>query len=164
MFCEEMRKILEKRGVEFIFDTSVTKINTSDRRVTSIETEKSEMPVKNLVLANGIDTTRLAKDLNTAVPIVPVKGYALTYEKTEPDSKHLLDKTFRHNSTFYYIVEFENSYRIVGFGDFDGPEKKIRPERVERLEKFLRENFPRLKLKGIDEKNFLWYKFSKLLL
>merc|ERR1711879_366570 len=55
------------------------------------------------------------------------------------------------NSTFFYVVEFKNHCRIVGFADFDGTNMTVRKSRSAPLEEYLKDNFPGLELKNKHE-------------
>jgi D-amino-acid dehydrogenase len=66
------------RGVQFHFDTAVTRLEREGDRASRLLTADGEIRADAYVIAAGNGAARLARALGIGVPVYPIKGYSLT--------------------------------------------------------------------------------------
>ncbi|MDC0933503.1 FAD-dependent oxidoreductase [Arcobacteraceae bacterium] len=77
-----VKKYLEEKGVEFLLNEEVTKLEFSGSKVTKIRTNKGEYEADTFILSTGSDDT-LAKQAQNKFMMTPAKGYSLTFKMDE---------------------------------------------------------------------------------
>ncbi len=78
-FMLELKKFLEKNGVEFLLNEEVTKLEFSGSKVSKIHTNKGSYEAETFVLSTGADDT-LAKQAKNKFMMTPAKGYSITFK------------------------------------------------------------------------------------
>jgi D-amino-acid dehydrogenase len=78
----ELKKYLQKIGVEFILNEKVERLEFQNSKVTKIRTSKNSYEAETFVLSTGADDT-LAKQAKNKFMMTPAKGYSITFEMDE---------------------------------------------------------------------------------
>ncbi len=84
-FTEELARAAQDRGVQFAFDTQVTRLLVEDARATAVEVVAPEGDFRRLtadaiVVACGVYSRALLAPLGVRLPLYAGKGYSATYE------------------------------------------------------------------------------------
>ncbi|MBK7434130.1 MAG: FAD-dependent oxidoreductase [Chitinophagaceae bacterium] len=79
---------LEKKGVDFLLNTTVTGFEKRNEQVVSILTDKGDHPCEQLVLATGSWLPPVAKMLGIKLLLQPGKGYSYTYDHVEKNIRY----------------------------------------------------------------------------
>jgi D-amino-acid dehydrogenase len=78
LFCRNMAKWLEGRGVRFEFGTEIKGFETDAGRANAVVTDKGRKMADIVVEALGVYSPHLAEEFGDDIPVYPVKGYAIT--------------------------------------------------------------------------------------
>jgi D-amino-acid dehydrogenase len=112
-------------------------------RVTGVALAGGGFIAGDVVLAAGVASPALARGLGFRLPIRPAKGYSLTL-----DASGLEDEAPRlaviDEEMHAAVVPLGRRLRLVGTAEFAGPDKTVRPERIENLFRLLERVFPEL--------------------
>lgn len=77
-FTRELARVVTERGGRVLEGVKVERIRTEGDRVTSALTSQGVIEGDAFVLAAGIHSPHLARDLGYDLPIYPIKGYSMT--------------------------------------------------------------------------------------
>ena len=77
LFSQVLAERCKAMGVEFRLGTTVRELVSYGGRVTSVETDQGNFFADDFVLATGIRSPFLAKQVGQSLPIYPAKGYSL---------------------------------------------------------------------------------------
>ena len=132
---QEIRGINEANGVKMIAG-KVTGFQVHNRGIKSVQTENEEIGASKFVLAAGALSYQLAKKLGISLPMIPGKGYNLTYAtKLKDQPKHPI-----------YMVEkkvvatpWNNGFRLGSTMEFTGFDLSLNTSRLEALKKASKE-------------------------
>jgi D-amino-acid dehydrogenase len=78
-FMVELKKYLESKGVEFLLNEKVDRLEFQGSKVSKIHTSKGSYEAETFVLSTGADDT-LAKQAKNKFMMTPAKGYSITFE------------------------------------------------------------------------------------
>lgn len=140
VFCNEMHRVLEARGVNFEFGTEVTGFRRSGRRITAVTTNMGEHAADSYVLATASESPRLTRRLGFDLPIKPVKGYSLTCERgTWPEGPRIPVIDDRQHAA---IVPLGERIRVTSTAEFAGYDMDLPGHRVDNLLHLLADVYP----------------------
>ena len=80
-FVKQLAEHAERNGVHLAPSVEVIGLSTSGRRVTRVHTTRGDITAKEVILAGGSWTPRIARDLKIRLMIEPAKGYSITFRK-----------------------------------------------------------------------------------
>jgi D-amino-acid dehydrogenase len=78
-FMLELKKYLESKGVEFLLNEKVDRLEFQGSKVSKIHTSKSSYEAETFILSTGADDT-LAKQAKNKFMMTPAKGYSITFK------------------------------------------------------------------------------------
>ncbi len=81
-FMFELQKYLEKKGVEFLLNEKVDKLEFKGSKVSKINTNNNSYEADTLILSTGADD-KLAKQAKNKFMMTPAKGYSITFKMPE---------------------------------------------------------------------------------
>jgi D-amino-acid dehydrogenase len=148
-FTRGLMAYCERMGVKFVGDADVSSMAASGDGVDigwsrAGETQLHKAHVDGVVICAGVASRRLAAMLGDRVNIYPVKGYSITVELDDEDTRaaapwvSLLDDKAK-------IVTSRlgaNRFRVAGTAEFNGANRDIRADRVQPLIDWTRKLFP----------------------
>ncbi|MDB5504372.1 MAG: D-amino acid dehydrogenase 3 small subunit [Tardiphaga sp.] len=148
-FTRGLMAYCERMGVKFVGDADVSNMAASGDGVDigwsrAGETQLHKTHVDGVVICAGVASRRLAAMLGDRVNIYPVKGYSITVELDDEDTRaaapwvSLLDDKAK-------IVTSRlgaNRFRVAGTAEFNGANRDIRADRVQPLIDWTRKLFP----------------------
>jgi D-amino-acid dehydrogenase len=81
-FMLELKKYLTNKGVEFLLNEEVTRLEFEGSKVSKIITSKNTYEADTFILSTGADDT-LAKQAKNKFLMTPAKGYSITFQMDE---------------------------------------------------------------------------------
>ena len=78
-FMLELKKFLENKGVEFLLNEEVSKLEFNGSKVSKIHTNKGAYEAETFVLSTGADDS-LARQAKNRFMMTPAKGYSVTFK------------------------------------------------------------------------------------
>jgi len=78
----ELKSFLKDKGVEFILNEKVTKLDFFDEKVSKVHTQNNTYEAHTVILSTGWDST-LSKQAQNNFLLTPAKGYSITFEMPE---------------------------------------------------------------------------------
>ncbi len=127
-FMPKLKTWLEKNGVVFKTNETVTDFSIKNNNITSVTTENATYKADDFVLASGSWTTELASKLKLNIPVQGGKGYSMDVHRptgiTIPTI--LLEAKVA-------ITPMDKFTRFAGTMEFSGNNTFVRKERVEAL-------------------------------
>ena len=146
-YSRELGKACERRGVTFEYGAGVETLDHSDEGVRigwSHRGVHHDALFDGVVVCAGVGSRGLAAKLGDRVNIYPVKGYSITVNLNDEESRaaapwvSLLDDKAK-------VVTSRlgpNRFRIAGTAEFNGYNKDIRDDRIAPLVKWCEALFP----------------------
>ena len=139
-FCAGLADQARQIGVEFRFRTPVTGIEVRQGNVTAVVSGQTHFTADRYVVAAGSYSPLLLKELGLAVPVRPVKGYSLTFERPR------LDPPFRwpicDDDLHAVVVPLEGVIRVAGTAEFTGYDLSLPEGRIQNLVNLVRQVLP----------------------
>jgi D-amino-acid dehydrogenase len=120
---------LKQQGVDFIENTEIIDIETSNNKITSLISKEYKYQAKEYILATGINTT-IAKKINTNLIQIPTKGYSITLnidDKLKPKLPIML------TDKFAIITPRKDDIRITSNLEIGSTNPIVEKKRVDTL-------------------------------
>ena len=137
-YCETLKTLAEdKFCVQYCFGEKVSKLISTNGRVTAIETDKESYAADKVIICLGNDALPLLKPLGITLPIYPIQGYSLTL--TSKESSPHISITDLKNKIVY--ANLGDKFRIAGFVDVN-QRSENNDRRLDLLLKIARETWP----------------------
>lgn len=153
-FTTSLAAVTQKNGVEYLFGQEVTSIQHHEKGVTiQFKASDENMDVEAgtigsvqadaVVVCGGVGSYQLADMLGDRVNVYPVKGYSITVELRDENSRQqapwvsLLDESAK-------IVTSRlgaDRLRVAGTAEFNGYNRDIRSDRIQPLIDWVNRNF-----------------------
>jgi D-amino-acid dehydrogenase len=80
-FTQGLARACTDRGASFRFDTTVDKLELRGSQVAGVSTDKGRVDADNVIVAMGSFTAPLLRQAGVSVPIYPVKGVSITFQR-----------------------------------------------------------------------------------
>ena len=128
-FVQGLAHQIEQRGVRIQRNTEVLRIETRGNRIHSVLTTSGTFYGKQIVLAAGAWTPRLARDLGLNIPVQAAKGYSLTVPRPAngPSMPLILGEAR------VAVTPMGNLLRFAGTLEMAGLDLTVNPRRVEAI-------------------------------
>jgi D-amino-acid dehydrogenase len=140
-FVTDLAKALEKKGVNIRTSCEVLGINVSNGNVTSVETTRGKMRVRQVVLAGGALSPVAVEGLGLRLPIQGAKGYSVTLERPANCSTVPL---MLSEAKIGATPLLGNGLRLAGTFELAGLDMSVSRPRVEAIQTRAREYLPEL--------------------
>ncbi len=129
LFMRSLQDALIEGGTEFLFDTTVTGVRRAGDRIAAISTSVGELDSDTFVLAAGIWSESLARNLGLQLPMEAGKGYSMTLQGMEKNLRHpaLLAEARAA------ITPMGTNLRVGGTMEMSGITEGVNPTRVEGI-------------------------------
>ncbi|KRB98081.1 amino acid dehydrogenase [Hydrogenophaga sp. Root209] len=142
--CQELQRLLQARGVRFVFDTPVTRLVRKGDHVCSAETPHGPLEADAFVVALGSASPRLARPLGLDVPVYPLKGYSITLPACAAAPRVNVTDVSRK----VVFARLGERLRVAGMAELVGHDRSIDPARIQSLLASVRDVFPQLEAHG----------------
>jgi D-amino-acid dehydrogenase len=120
---------LKRRGVEFIEECELQKIEKQNGRVMQIKTSAGDLDADHFVFSLGAWSPKWSDALECKLPIEPGKGYSLTMDR--PEGAPVYPMLFPEKKIG--VSPFENGFRLGSMMEFVGYDKSIPAHRLKLL-------------------------------
>ena len=122
----ELRRVLVGLGVRVLDRTPVTGLTRAGGRVTGVETGADVIPADDVVVATGAWAPGLAGAIGCRVPIIPGKGYSVTY----PTNDTGLRTPIIFEEDRVAVTPFSSGLRLGSMMEFTGYDTGLDPARL----------------------------------
>lgn len=152
-FTRGLAQACKRHGVSFMQDANVHHIDASEKGVaiswnsaSAVAGEPNPdntLETQAIVVCAGVGSRSIARSLGDRVNIYPVKGYSITVQLDDEESRKrapyvsLLDEQTK-------IVTSRlgaNRFRVAGTAEYNGENRDIRADRIEPLVRWVRRHF-----------------------
>lgn len=140
LFCQQLQAMAEQAGVEFHFNTKVTKLLTHRQQVVGVETSEGTLTADHYVVAMGSYSKALLQPLGIDIPTYPVKGYSLTLPVL--DDGHAPQSTIMDETYKVALTRFDQRIRVAGTAELAHFDASLPDKRLATLNRVVRELFP----------------------
>jgi len=139
-FTDTLAKFCQARGAVFRTETRITGIEAEGDRIARVATGKGVLAGDAFVLAAGPWSARLARPLGLRLPVVPVKGYALTAPMRGNANAPCVGITDQARRIVF--APLGKRLRVVSTAEFAGFNAALNPRRIALMEAAARELLP----------------------
>ncbi|HYF21721.1 MAG TPA: FAD-dependent oxidoreductase [Ramlibacter sp.] len=134
-YCDSLAALLQREGVQLRYRTAVISIEAGNGRVAAVRTATGErIACEQMVVAAASHSTPLLRGLGLRLPVQPVKGYSVTFERA-PVGEAVLPRTPVIDPDLHVAVVpvGDDRLRVAGTAEFCGFDSRIAPARVANL-------------------------------
>jgi len=138
----ELKNNLEKKGVQFQLNTTVTGFEKANDTISAVITDKGKFDCEQVVLATGSWLPVVAKMMGIKLLLQPGKGYSHTYQHVEKNLKYpaiLVDGRCA-------ITPWDHQLRIGGTMELSGINDKVLIKRMRGIYDSAKNFYPGLKI------------------
>jgi D-amino-acid dehydrogenase len=123
--------ILNRTGVQQIYDARLINFNLNGDRIASIMTSKGEITPDQFVVAAGNETNSVLQQLNQELLIEPIKGYSVSFPIVNRDRAPNGSITDQNRKVVF--ARIGNTLRVAGFAEIRGNNLTIDQNRIASL-------------------------------
>ena len=144
-FTHNLANLAQEAGVEFLYNTNVTKLLTEGNKVVGVEIidchgYHQTFKADQVVVAMGSYSQPLLKPLGINLMIYPGKGYSATYEILDSSKAPMASIT---DDEYKIVVSrLGNRLRVAGTCELNGYTRDLNPVRCEAITRRTKELFP----------------------
>jgi D-amino-acid dehydrogenase len=151
---EALVKHLTAKGVNIVRNHEVTKIDTSNGKITCVLTGTQNWTADTYIIAGGSWSPAIAKLVDIKTPLMPGKGYSFMVK--EPEKRMHIPALLAEARVA--ITPMNGSLRYGGTMELDKINNRINMNRVKGIVESIPEYFPNLQPQ-IPEKKDIWFGF-----
>lgn len=156
-YCRALAERAAENGVAFRYGVSAIEFRAQAGRVVALETSAGALQADCFVLAGGSHSPALAKSLDIALPVQPVKGYSLTIEAP---GWHDFPRVPVIDDHFHIAVTpLAGTLRVAGTAEFSGYDARLTRKRLDNLWRFAMEVYPGAERHASREQSREWSGF-----
>lgn len=130
-YAAELARIVRADGGRIEENTRIDGVVREGRRIAQVATSRGDFSGRDVVLALGAWSPRLARQLGLRIPIQPGKGYSITY--TRPALCPRIPLTLREPSVC--VTAWESGYRLGSTMEFAGYDTSLNRTRLDALKR-----------------------------
>lgn len=140
-FALALADILEKMGVEFIYNCEVERIliEESSRQIRAVTSGETFYHGDQYLFTVGTESYSVLKDL-LYLPIYPVKGYSLTFKVNNPEKAPLY--SLFDTTENVAMTRFDDRVRVAGYAGVEGFNQALNPKEIAPIAENYRAWFP----------------------
>ncbi|MEY4017577.1 MAG: hypothetical protein RLZZ189_1375 [Pseudomonadota bacterium] len=145
--CKGLESILRQRGVQFLFNHTVNRLELSKQKIIAAHTPSHAIEADSFVIAGGVGSVRLAQTLQITLPIYPLKGYSVTYdlppssEDSQPIAPTVNVTDFARKIVF---ARLGAKLRVAGMAELVGNDTTVSTAAIHQLIEVTQSIFPKL--------------------
>jgi D-amino-acid dehydrogenase len=140
LFTTALTDVLRRRGVNFLFDTTVERLIADGGRLDGVVTSRGTMRADATVVALASETPFLLRPVGIDLPIYPVKGYSVTFPIDQGDKAPRSSVMDEHSKVM--ITRLGDRIRAAGVAEIAGYDRTATPQQCEAVEKVAKDLFP----------------------
>jgi D-amino-acid dehydrogenase len=139
-FTQALAALCAERGVRFLFETTVQRLETASDGVERVTTDRGELSADVFVLALGSYSALLARSLGERVPVYPVKGYSVTIPMNGANGAPTIGGIDEDNLCAY--TRLGDRVRVTSVAEFAGYDTSHRPADFRSMLAALQDLYP----------------------
>lgn len=144
-FTQNLAKLCQQQGVNFIFNTNIEAIEHAGKHITGVDVRYDTGKIDTLtadafVLALGSYSPMLAEPLGINLSIYPAKGYSVTFEVT--DASKVPEVSLTDDEYKLVMSRYGSQFRVAGMAEFNGFSLQINPKRCQTIVDRISHIFP----------------------
>jgi D-amino-acid dehydrogenase len=143
-FCQSLAKHAREQGVEFRFRTEVSALNVHHGQVTAVNGGAEHFVADRYVVAAGSYSTPLLRRAGIRLPVQPVKGYSVTFDRMQ--AKEPLGIPIVDDDLYAAVVPLWSGIRVAGTAEFAGYDLASNPPRARNLLRLLQRVLPEVSI------------------
>ena len=145
LFTTALAEKARQAGVQFLFDTQITRLLADAGQVTGVEVIEPDgmyttIKADAYVAAMGVDTTQLVSPLGVPCLVYPTKGYSATFPVLDPDAAPVVSLTDSANKVVY--SRLGDQLRMAGTAEMSGYSRNLNTRRCDHMVQLAHELFP----------------------
>ncbi|QDQ87795.1 D-amino acid dehydrogenase [Alcaligenaceae bacterium SJ-26] len=145
LFTVALARKAEQAGVQFLYDTQVTRLLPEAGRIAGAELIDAEGAYRTLqadafVAALGSHTPALVRPLGVPCMVYPTKGYSATFRVINPEQAPTVSLTDSAHKIVY--SRLGDRLRMAGTAELAGYSRTLNTARCESMKQLAREYFP----------------------
>lgn len=153
-FTQGLAQASASRGVTLRFGETVQRIETAGGRVTAVVTDKDRIATDAVVVAMGSFSAPLLASNGLRIPIYPVKGVSITFQRAGWDSAPSMPVI--DDSKLFGLMPIGDRMRISGSAEITGYDAKPSPARAQAIIENAGYTFPEMKRHFDIAKSNVW--------
>ncbi|AUN31158.1 D-amino acid dehydrogenase [Niveispirillum cyanobacteriorum] len=148
-YTNGLASAVARRGGQLRMNTTVTDIRVRQGRVevaSRDDHQESQDPFDAVVICAGVGSRSLANWLGDDVNVYPVKGYSITVNLNDEESRKAAPRVSLLDDGAKIVTSRlgDGRFRIAGTAEFNGENRDIRADRIAPLLGWCRALFPRV--------------------
>lgn len=140
MFCQALKKQCESLGVQFKFNTNITKLVLERGMIQAVGTTEGDLSCEQLLVCLGSYSKEMLKAIGIDVPIYPVKGYSLTVPIS--DAKFAPTSTIMDETYKVAVTRLGDRIRAAGTAELAGYNLDLPKVRTDTITHVVNDVFP----------------------
>ncbi len=142
-FCLALEQAIKKQNGEIITNTKITKLLQSDKKIIGVLSDDKEYMADNTIIAAGVWSNQLLTPLGIKLPIRPIKGYSLHFDKNY--FRHELPQLpIVDDSLHCAITPLSGGLRIAGTAEICGLDDRLDEKSIRPIFNMFKEIYPDL--------------------
>ena len=130
-FTVALSSFLEKKGVQFLYELTASKLVFDGKRVAGIRTNKGTIEAEVVVVSAANDSVQLLRPAYADIPIFPVKGYSITVPTKGYNGAPKI--SIHDNDRKIGFTRLGNRLRAAGTAELGAREKEPNSARIAAL-------------------------------
>ncbi len=130
----------EQLGVQFHYNTNITRITASHDKVTGVETNKGVFTADSYVLSLGAYSSLYSRQIGISLPIYPMKGYSISIPIVHDEGSPAISLTDQTHKIVY--SRLGDIIRVAGTAEFAGYDHSIKERRIAPILNSAQQLFP----------------------
>lgn len=131
LFCQQLSEVARSNKVSFEFGLTVQSIQSTSNRITGLATSRGDYSADAYVLAAGSYSPQLASGLRLKLPIRPVKGYSITLDMHDWETRPRIPVIDEQGHVA--ITPLGNYLRAAGTAELNGHNTAINHARIQLI-------------------------------
>jgi len=141
-FASQLANAAEALGVTFLYGQTVRRLEPQGTRISHVQTELRRLEADQVVLAAGVMSPALLKDIGASLPVYPVKGYSVTLPVEDDGSAPTVSIT--DEARRIVVSRLGDRLRAAGQAEVAGYDLTLEADRAQSVLTALQALFPAL--------------------
>jgi len=140
LFTQKLAGRLRGRGVTFQFDTLIERLVVESDKLTGVATSRGMLSADVTIVALASEAPLLLRPLGIALPVYPVKGYAVTLPVAREEAAPRSSVMDEHSKVM--ITRLGSRLRAAGVAEVAGYDRTVAQDQCAAVERIARTLFP----------------------